>query len=249
MVPRANPSGGSIVRRSGSKRRRSNPFGRRGKLRRAPARWSVYVGGRPIKSYKLKSAAIRFAKSQASKLGRKVSVVDDRFGKIVASFGSVKRRGRAIVRAANPSRRRRKPVRRKVARHKPARKTAARRKAGRARRKASVRRVIRRVLSTDLSPSMYALATGSQTSSADRGRVRPEVVKARASELATQMPRARHFMEGGDGVSGYLWFQRKGSGKFIVLSANGSLSEASFDRIGKQLRNDFPGSFTWLNLD
>ncbi len=58
-------------------------------------------------------------------------------------------------------------------------------------------------------------------------------------------------MEGGSGVSGWLWFRKKGMGKFIVAdSGNGMFSEHTMSRVGQQLEREFgPGAYTYFNYD
>lgn len=72
-----------------------------------------------------------------------------------------------------------------------------------------------------------------------------------AAEMARRAPRAKgHMFSGkGDGISGWLWAQKKGLGKFIVVSSNGEYSYKSLEWIGNQLQTIFPGLYTWVTLD
>ena len=76
-------------------------------------------------------------------------------------------------------------------------------------------------------------------------------IGARAREIARSYPRQTHFMDGrgGRGVSGFLWFQKKGLGKFIPLSTNGELSYEQADEIGRRLAKEFAPATSWFNLD
>ena len=81
-----------------------------------------------------------------------------------------------------------------------------------------------------------------------RGGLKQAVVD-RARSLLKSSPRTKHFMEGGSGVSGWLWVQKKGMGNDIVANVNGEYSDATLRKVGAQLAREFPGLIYWIALD
>ena len=85
-----------------------------------------------------------------------------------------------------------------------------------------------------------------------RGGGAKAAVMARAKELYARAPATTHAFagRGGQGVSGWLWFQKKGLGKFIVGSINGERTSVAMEAIGRQLEKEFgPGAHTWFAYD
>ena len=76
---------------------------------------------------------------------------------------------------------------------------------------------------------------------------------AECREIAGRIPLTRHFMEGGDGVSAFLWISgrlgpRGGQRKVIVGSVNGASPDAINSALD-EMREVTGVESAWYNLD